>query len=398
MWIYSRRGPRRCRGAASPAAGDVPHPGRPCRRRPARLRHDPGRGREHRRRAEAQRGHALPLDPADARAGTDRRGPRRPAPSSTTSAGGLPITAFGTSVARAEARRLAQLVKLARVPSPQEGLMRLYRLLLHSSRRRSGPSTEEMAAIRPAPTRCRRLSVAARALGGALGDVSSMPCALHDILRQDVRFTARTLARTPASRHRGARLRPRRGGDVATFSITDTSSGHSRSRAAAARQAVGWGRVRALSPANYRDWKRMATSFGGDGRVPTALGEPRRGQRSRAAGRSGEPRTSSRCWRAAARGRMFTDADDRDGAPGRWSWPACGRALRRRSDHGTGVVLDNAPCTIIRVMPAASTSDPRQLWTATRFGAKISRTGRTTTSTASTARAALEQPARTCRS
>ena len=63
-----------------------------------------------------ERRHALSVDPAHARAGPDRRNQRTgPAPDDDDERRRYyRITPFGRAVARAEARRLAQLLKLAR--------------------------------------------------------------------------------------------------------------------------------------------------------------------------------------------------------------------------------------------------------------------------------------------
>ena len=113
------------------------------------------------------------------------------------------ITPFGTAVARAEARRLAgagEAGPRGRL-RPGQGLMRAYRALLRlfpaSFRREYG---DEMAArLRAAPARgVRGRWPRGRLAGGGRATCWPTPLRVHlDLLRQDLRYTARTLGRAP---------------------------------------------------------------------------------------------------------------------------------------------------------------------------------------------------------
>ena len=182
------------------------------------------------------------------------------------------ITPFGRSVAKAEARRLAQMLKLARASgfAPGKGVMRLYRALLHlypASFR--GEYGEEMAAIfrrrlRDADGPLARLAL----FTGVIWETIMNALAEHwDILRQDLRYTARSL-----SRARGFALTAILivglgvGANTAAFSLTDFVLFRPLPFPADLRLVTIWERTQGygrleLSPANYRDWKAAATSF-----------------------------------------------------------------------------------------------------------------------------------------
>ena len=114
--------------------------------------------------------------------------------------------------------------------------------------------------------------------------------AVHwDILRQDLRYTARTLARSPGFAMTAILVVALGiGANTAAFTVTDfvLHPPAAVSRSGAAGEDLG-ARCRAttqmeLSPANYRDLKRMSKSFESHGRLSPTVGE------SGGPGRSGE--------------------------------------------------------------------------------------------------------------
>jgi putative ABC transport system permease protein len=122
-----------------------------------------------------------------------------------------------------------------------------------------------------------------------------------DMLRQDLRFTARTLRRSPGFALTAILVSALGiGATTAAFSLTDHvlirplpfPEGDRLVQLWQTQLARGYGRVE-LSPANYRDWKRMSTSFEGVAALRNLSvnlvgdGDPER-RRS--------PPTSCRCW------------------------------------------------------------------------------------------------------
>ena len=112
------------------------------------------------------------------------------------------ITPFGVTVAKAEARRHAQLVKMARVRglAPEKAVMRLYRALLHlypaSFRAEYGGEMQSafLARRRDATNPLARLALWVM----TFFEILENALAVHwDILRQDLRYTARALANAP---------------------------------------------------------------------------------------------------------------------------------------------------------------------------------------------------------
>lgn len=244
--------------------------------------------------------------------------------------------------------------------------MRLYRLLLHlypaSFRAEYG---EEMAAIvrhrlRDADGTAARaavwLSVLPETLMNAL--------AVHgDILKQDLRYTARTL-----NRSRGFALTAivivalGVGANTAAFSVTDFVLFRPLPFADAGRLVTIWQRAPGysrmeLSPANIRDWKQAATSFERVG-IHTQYGASLLG--------GGEPqrvtgaRVSADLFPTlgvqAALGRIFADGEDRESASP--TVVLSDRLWRAGFGADPGilgrtVILDEQPHTVIGVMPPA---------------------------------------------
>ena len=150
--------------------------------------------------------------------------------------------------------------------------MRVYRALLHffpsSFRIEYG---EEMCAILARRRREAAGPLAVLALWvGALLDVLANAVRVHvDVFRQDLRYTARTLGRAPGFTVTAILVAALGvGATTATFSITDHVLIRPLPFVEPERLVKlweddslrGYGRTE-LSPANYRDWKRMSTSF-----------------------------------------------------------------------------------------------------------------------------------------
>jgi predicted permease len=262
--------------------------------------------------------------------------------------------------------------------------MHFYRALLHlypsSFRAEYG---EEMLAIF-----ARRLEQESGPFGflalgiGALWDVPWNALRAHgDILRQDLRYTARTLARSPGFAVTAILVTALGiGATTATFSITDHVLIRPLPFPDSGRLVKLWENQSTrgyshmeLSPPNYRDWKRMSTSFDSMGALFTnavnMIGE-------------GEPRRLSAALvtadlfptlgRQPHLGRLFTDADDKEGAPG--TLLLSHRLWREQFGGDPGVVgrkvlLDDGPYEVIGVMPQDFNFPSREtaLWTPFRF-------------------------------
>jgi predicted permease len=260
--------------------------------------------------------------------------------------------------------------------------MRIYRLLLYlypaSFRADYG---EEMAAIFRRHWRGAR-GAARLALWFAVIQevVMNAPAAHWDILKQDVRYTVRTLKRA-----RGFALTAILvtalgvGANTAAFSVADfvllrplpfADPDRLVRLCEGPRGGGGWGCLNELSPANYRDFKGLSSSFAALGVFTTSavnlvgIGEPRRLEVT--------PVTAEvlpLLGVSPTLGRVF-DArqDDRDAAVisyGLWQSQFGGDP----SVLGRTVRLDGAARTIIGVMPRDFYFPTRgvQMWTALTF-------------------------------
>ena len=134
----------------------------------------------------------------------------------------------------------------------------------------------------------------------------------------------------------------------------------------------GYTRVE-LSPANYRDWKRLSTSFEGMAALrPLSTNLVGEGDPERLEGAAVTADLLPLLGTKPLQGRVFAPEDDREGAGctvllsyGLWQ----GRFGGDRSAVGRKVVLDDEPCEVIGVMPAGFHFPRREarLWTAMRF-------------------------------
>jgi predicted permease len=202
-----------------------------------------------------------------------------------------------------------------------------------------------------------------------------------DILRQDLRHTARSLRRSPGFSATAALVAALGiGATTAAYTMVDYvlirpfPFAHQERLVRLledhpARGLHNWD----LSPANYRDWKRMSSCFERMGAYRSlSVNLVGRGNPQRLDGAA----MTADIWPIlavqAALGRVFTEQEDRDGAAGTvvlsyglWQdlFAGDGEAL------GSKVSLDGAPYTVIGVMPRGFYFPDREarLWTAMRF-------------------------------
>jgi predicted permease len=262
--------------------------------------------------------------------------------------------------------------------------MRAYRALLHlfpaSFRREYG---DEMASLfgqrlREAPGPVARAGLWVEA---AFDTVASAVPVHVDLLRQDLRYSGRTMRRSPGFAVTAVLVAALGvGATTASFSIADHVLVRPLPFPAADRvvrlwqdQAFRGYAYFELSPANYRDWKRASTSFetmGGFRFLSANLvgdGEP-----ERLDGASFTADVLRVLQVQPALGRAFTDEDDREGAPGTLLlsdglWRA--RFGAERDVVGRTVLLDDQPHVVIGVMPPGFHFPTRdaEIWTAMRF-------------------------------
>jgi predicted permease len=186
--------------------------------------------------------------------------------------------------------------------------------------------------------------------------------AVHsDILRQDLRYTARTLGRTPGFTLTAILVIALGvGANTAAFSVTDFVLIRPLAFPEPDRLVKLWENVpqysrMELSPANYRDWKRMSRSFESMGAFTTqpvnlvGQGEP---ERIDAAAVTADLLPTLGVQ--PLMGRLFTAAEDQPGAAGTvilsyrmWQSEFGGDA----EIVGRRLNLDGSPSTVIGVMP-----------------------------------------------
>ena len=260
--------------------------------------------------------------------------------------------------------------------------MRVYDLLLRlypaSFRAEYG---EEMRAIWARRRRDASGPLAAAVLWIATAcEVLINAAAVHwDILRQDLRYTARTLARSPGFALTAMLvLALGVGANTAAFSVTDFVLIRPLPFPDSERLVKLWEKVPGysqmeLSPANYVDWKRMSKSFERMGAFwDTSVNLVGQGNPERLEGAAITADLFPLLGVQPAMGRLFTAAEDREGAPGTlllsyqlWQAVFGGDA----GVIGRRVNLDNEPFVVIGVMPRDFHFPSRdaELWMPTRF-------------------------------
>ena len=215
---------------------------------------------------------------------------------------------------------------------------------------------------------------------GALADTIANALRAHaDILRQDLGFTARTLRRSPGFGFTAVIVSALGiGATTAAFSITDhvlfkaLPFGDPDALARLWLDQGGYGHTE-LSPADYRDWKRMSRSFEAMGAF---------GSRAVNLGGEGEPERLDGQWVTGevfrilavtpAIGRVIGTIDDAPGAPDAVVLSHSLWQARFGGDErvlGQSVLLDGAPHVVIGVMPPTFRFPNRDtaIWISKRF-------------------------------
>jgi predicted permease len=199
-----------------------------------------------------------------------------------------------------------------------------------------------------------------RILLAALADVIPNAIAVHwDVLRQDVRYAARSLGRTPGFALTAVLVVALGvGANTAVFSVTDFVFLRPLPYADADRLMKLWqgsevGRNE-VSPANYRDWKAMTSSFSGMGAYCfhaanlVGAGDPLRLETVQAT-----PEVLPLLGVSPVIGRVFTARDAETGQVALLSYAFWQSHFGGdRNVIGTTVRLDGVPHTVIGVMPA----------------------------------------------
>jgi len=259
-----------------------------------------------------------------------------------------------------------------------------YRLLLrlYPSSFRSEYGAEMLAifaaSVAAARGRFGRIALALR----AVADVAPNALRAHlDVLRQDVRYSARALRRSPGFAATAIAVAALGiGATTAAYSVLDRVLLRPLPFPEPERLVRVWEdqtfrgyRELEVSPPNYRDYKAMSRSFSGMGAVMsvslnlTGAGEPRRIDVS---GLTSE--VFELLGARPALGRLFAPADDRDGAPGTLVLSHALWMTRFGGDPsvlGKSVRLNDEPSTVIGVMPPGFSFPNRtvEAWAPMRF-------------------------------
>jgi predicted permease len=260
--------------------------------------------------------------------------------------------------------------------------MRLYRVLLRlfpaSFRDEYG---DEMTAI--FRRRLRDAGPAGRAAicAGAVIEIGSNAAAVHgDILRQDLRYAARTLRRAPAFAITAIAVTALGiGANTAAFSVTDFVLLRPAPYPSPDRLVKLWQRTPAyprleLSPENYRDWKRQSQSFESMGAFWSTAANlvVAGGEAERLSGSAVTWDVFPTLHVNPLLGRTFTETEDRENAPGTivlsyGLW----RSLFAGDPAALGktVTLDDRSYLVIGVMPPAFAfpSGQTEFWTPMQF-------------------------------
>ena len=256
--------------------------------------------------------------------------------------------------------------------------MRLYNLLVHlyPAAFRNGYG-EEMRAIFARRERQARGPLGALALWtSTLFEVVVNALAVHwDILRQDLRYTARALAGTPGFTLTAILVVALGvGANTAVFTVTDfvlirpLPFSEPERLVKLYERLPGYSRME-LSPVTFRDWKRMSHSFEAMGAyVSTSVNLVGQGDPERLEASSVSSEVFPLLGIQPLAGRLFNSTDDRIDSPGTvllsyglWK-TVFGADL---GVIGRKVVLDGAPLTVIGVMPRDFHFSDRsvELWT-----------------------------------
>ena len=329
-------------------------------------------------------GHALPVDPADARAGPARRDRERPAPELDDERRRYyRITPFGTAVARAEARRLTRAGRAgARAAGSPRGGRDAASTALCSVSTRAAFRVEYGAEM------CADFAARRRAAGGPLGGLVVWLETVLDVVVNAARGAPRRPAAGPALR--GALAAARAGFTVTAILVAALGVGATTAAFSVADHVL-------LRPLPFPDPDRLVklwqarpglrasravapptTATGsarplvrGDGRLHRQLDEPGGRGRARAPrGRGRHRRPAAAARRAPLLGRAVhaepTTARARRGTVDAGLRAVADALRRRRRRAGRQVLLDDAPYEVIGVMPAEFRFPKRetQVWTA----------------------------------
>jgi putative ABC transport system permease protein len=262
--------------------------------------------------------------------------------------------------------------------------MRFYRLLLrlYPSSFRAEYGGEMQADFRLRRERETGLAGRLGLAAGAVCDVVPNAVRAHlDILRQDVRHTARSLARAPGFAVTAVVVAALGiGATTATFSILDHAllrplpfpEPDRLVRLWQDQSFRGYSQME-VSPPNFRDWQRMSRSFeaigAGHGVSANLVGH---GEPRRLDGEAVTHQLLPLLGTAPALGRLFSAADDAPGAAGTlllsdalWKTQFGGDP----SVLGRSVLLDDEPFTIVGVMPPdfAYPNRETRFWVPARF-------------------------------
>jgi putative ABC transport system permease protein len=259
--------------------------------------------------------------------------------------------------------------------------MRLYRLLLYlypaSFRNEYG---EEMCAVF-ARERDHAGAFAPLLWVRTLFEVVFNAAAVHaDVFRQDIRYTARALRQSPGFAFTAVMVAALGiGATTAAYTMVDYvlirpfPFAHQERLIKVLEDHAALGSRWELSPANYRDWKSMSTSFEVMGAYRSlSVNLMERDTPQRLDGASLTAEMFPMLGVQALLGRVFTPDDDRDGAPGTL---VLSYSLWRdffAGDSGVlghKVLLDGVPYSVIGVMPPGFYFPNREarLWTAMSF-------------------------------
>lgn len=263
--------------------------------------------------------------------------------------------------------------------------MRLFRALLvlypASFRRRYGA---EMCGIFARRRREASGPLAVAALWAeTVADLLANAVAVHaDLLRQDLRYTLRTLRRAPGFTATVLLIVALGvGANTAAFTVTDLVLVRPLPFHDPEQLVRLWERRPGYeemepSPANYRDWKRLSTVFESMGAYsPLPLNLVGQGEPVRVEGAEMTAEVLPLLGVRPALGRFFTAAEDRPGTAG--TVVVSDRLWREqlggdRGVLGRRVMLDGAPFVVVGIMPPDFHFPDRrtQLWMAARIPAK----------------------------